>query len=140
MSTHTNYLKLPCAVELGSPAAECAHFGICSMEVIPPEQWDTFQPRHIRQVKAMVSMNPCGQLRISFPFEGMRKDTQRVFFPPEGFKIDSSRTLPSSIVEALNLPSHTRIQPSFYPFEWHPSGLDILVSLLAEEQALAIAA
>ena len=140
MSTHKNYLKLPCAVELGSPAAECAHFGICSMEVIPPDQWAAFHPRHIRHVKAMLSTSACGQLHIFFPFESMRKDTQMVFFPPEGFKIDSSRPLPYNIIEALELPPGTRIQPNLYPLTWQNDGLDILVGLLEEEQVLAVAA
>ncbi len=133
-------IKILASVELGSPAADCAHFGICSVDVITPQQWATFQPQHIRHVKAVLSATADGRLRLTFPFEGMRADTRAAFFPPEGFRIDSTKALPCSITEALGLPPDIRTLPSVYPFELLNDGLDMVVTLVAEEQALAMAA
>lgn len=106
--------KILASVELGSPAADCAHFGICSVEVLSPEQWAVFQPRHIRHLKAVLSVTASGGLRFEFPLDGMRTDTRMVFFPPEGFRVDSAMTLPHFITLALNLPLGTTTLTGMY--------------------------
>lgn len=105
------------AVELGSPAAACAHFGICSLEVISPKQWDHFQSLHIRHVKAMLSKTKSGQLRIKLPLESMRLETQLQFFPESGFRVDSGFILPDSITEMLSLPSGMQTIAGLYPIK-----------------------
>ena len=133
-------MKILTSVELGSPAADCAHFGICSVDVITPEQWATFQPRHIRQVKALVSATSDGGLCLNFPFDGMREDTRVQFFPQEGFRMDSAKTLPCTILEALGLPAGLCTLPGIYPLVVVKDGFEMLVTLVASEQALALAA
>lgn len=140
MSKQKEPIKILVSVELGSPAADCAHFGICSVDIITPQQWATFQPQHIRQLKAVVSATPDGRLKFTFPFDGMRADTRMEFFPLDGFRIDSTKTLSCTITEALGLPSGVRTLPHMYPLELLNNGLEIVVTLVAAEQSLAMAA
>lgn len=139
MKKTTLPIKLYASVELGSPASDCAHFGICSMEVISPEQWDAFLPKHIRQVKAMLSLGPNHGLRFEFPLHSMRPDTQTQFFPPEGFRVDSAKVVPDAIIEQLGLHSGMSTIPGVYTLTSLASGLVMEISLVGIE-ALAAAA
>lgn len=139
MKKPTLPIKLYTAVELGSPASDCAHFGICSMEVISPEQWDAFLPKHIRQVKAMLSLGPNHGLRFEFPLHSMRPDTRTQFFPPEGFRVDSAKVVPDTIVAQLGLYSGMSTVPGVYALTSLAGGLVMEISLVRME-ALAAAA
>jgi len=133
-------IKLLAAVELGSPAADCAHFGICSVEVITPEQWATFQPWHIRQVKAVISTTTNGLLRFEFPLEAMRTDTCAQFFPEEGFRVDSASSLPDSITIQLGLRSGLRLLPGIYHLKLMKACLVVDMELVYHEVEVAFAA
>ena len=109
-------LKIPTAVELGSPAARCAQFGICAVTVLSLQQWSGFNPRHIRQVKAMLSVNYPGCRRIEFSLDAMRSDTLAQFFLPEGFRVDAPTLLPRPVNSRLNLPKGTSTVPGIYNF------------------------
>jgi hypothetical protein len=139
MKKTTLPIKLYAAVELGSPASDCAHFGICSMEVISPEQWDAFQPKHIRQVKAVISIGRGQGLQFEFPLDGMRVDTWIQFFPPEGFRVDSAKVVPDAIVAQLGLHSGMSTVPGMYALTSLANGLVMEISLVSVE-ALAAAA
>lgn len=133
-------MKIYAAVELGSPAADCAHFGICSVDVLSPEQWEVFQPCHPRSAKAILSVSGGGHLRFEFPLDGMRLDTRTQFFPPEGFRVDSAKALPLPLTEALGLVRGARIKPGVYALHQLVDGLAIDLLLVPAEQVLAIAA
>lgn len=100
---------------LGSPAADCAKFGICSLELLPPAHWDAFKPLHSRQVKAIVSISGESCLLFRFPYNGMMSDTRKQFFPSEGFRIDSAKVIPLEITQILNLPQQAVIGAGLYP-------------------------
>lgn len=117
--------KTYAAVELGSPAADCAHFGICSLEEISPEQWARFRPGHIRQVKALLSRSKQGALRFEFPYNGMRPDTRKEFFPASGFRVDSARSLPDSLARMLGICSSLSLVPGQYPLKFSGSGVKL---------------
>jgi hypothetical protein len=133
-------IKLLAAVELGSPAADCAHFGICSVEVITPEQWAIYEPRHIRQVKAEISKTVSGLLRFEFPIEAMRADTLAQFFPEEGFRVDSARSLPDSITLQLGLRSGLRLLPGIYHLKLIKACLVVDMELVYQEVEVGFAA
>jgi hypothetical protein len=133
-------IKLLAAVELGSPAADCAHFGICSVEVITPQQWATYEPRHIRQVKAEISSTLNGMLRFEFPIEAMRADTFDQFFPEEGFRVDSARSLPDSITIRLGLKLGLRVLPGIYQLKLIKTSIVVELELVYQEMGLAFAA
>jgi len=139
MSKPIHTIKLLAAVELGSPAADCAHFGICSVEVITPEEWVAFQPRHIRQVKAVISTTSKGSLRFEFPLEAIRADTCAQFFSEEGFRVDSARRLPDSITVRLGLKSGLRASPGIYHLKLMKACLVVDLELVYQEVGAAFA-
>jgi hypothetical protein len=108
-------MKIFTSTVLGSPAAECAHFGICQVEILPPDQWDSFHPQHIRHTKALLSLTRNQeQLRFEFPLSGMRTDTRESFFPVDGFRVDSAGQLPELLAVALGADCKV-IVPKVYP-------------------------
>lgn len=133
-------IKILTSVELGSPAADCAHFGICSVDVITPEQWVVFQPRHIRQVKAILSINPRGQLCFEFPIDGMLEETRVQFFPEMGFRVDSARVLPAVITELLGIKDLLYTVPGIYPLTFLANSLITELCLTNKGQVWAVAA
>lgn len=138
MSKSIHSEKIMVTVELGSPAAECAHFGICSVSILPPEQWDDFHPRHLRQVKALLWLGDEGVLCFEFPLEAMRPDTRAQFFPPEGFRVDSGRGFSEGIMALLGVPSGTRPIPGMYTLV--PIEGALRLRLLVEASLVAVAA
>ncbi len=132
-------MKILAAVELGSPAADCAHFGICSVDVLSPAQWAAFRPCHVRHVKAILSRSGRDCLRFEFPLDGMRADTRAQFFPPEGFRVDSAKALPCSVTDALGLPPGIHTLPGVYALDIWGDGLGVGLSLIVGE-AMAVAA
>jgi hypothetical protein len=99
---------------LGSPAAECANFGICQVNSLTNEEWDLFQPRHLRHVKAQISVSTqIGWIRFTFPKSGMMRNCQELFFPSTGFRIDSLCVLPDHISTSLGLDTQI-ILPGVY--------------------------
>jgi len=129
MSKSVHDIKILVSVELGNPAAECAHFGICSVAVLSPKQWAAFKSRHIRHVKAVLSVSPAGSLRFEFPLESMRADTRAQFFPSEGFRVDGSTVLPRRTLSLLRIPPSAIIMPGLY-------ALSLLADTLVVELAL----
>jgi hypothetical protein len=109
-------MKIYVEVTLGSPAAECARFGICSVEVLPPDAWHAFVPRHMRHIKAILTAEGDG-VSLYCPFDGMRFAARAQFFPPEGFRVDAAKALSPAIAGMLGAaPGRTIvIQPGLYP-------------------------
>ncbi len=130
-------IKILASVELGNPAARCAHFGICSVAVLSPKQWAVFKPRHIRHLKAMLSVTADGCLRFEFPLDGMRTDTRAQFFPPEGFRVDSGSVLPRVIATILQLQKGAETVPGMYAFRLSAGGLVLELSLSASRHVMA---
>jgi hypothetical protein len=126
-SNHTS--KIYATVELGSPAADCAHFGICSLEEIAPAQWARFRPRHIRHVKALLSRSKQGALRFEFPYNGMRPDTRKEFFPASGFRVDSARSLPDLLARTLGICSSLSFVPGLYLLKFSGAGIKLELPL-----------
>lgn len=122
-------LKILASVELGNPAADCAHFGICSITVLSPKQWTVFKPRHFRHVKALISVTVNASLRFEFPLEGMRADTRAEFFPREGFRVDSARILPDSINAKLGLAPGLYVAQGIYAWKYFNAGLRVELAL-----------
>lgn len=132
--------KVHIAVELGSPAADCAHFGVCSIELLPPKQWAAFRPRHIRHLKALVALRAASALWLEFPFEGMLPATHETFFPVTGFRVDSGTAIPPCLAEALQLTQEMQTVPGLYPLEFSQEGASLELALQPAERRLAVAA
>ena len=110
-------MKVFTSTVLGSPAAECAHFGVCKVELFPSEQWDHFQPRHDRHVKSVLSLEVQGNvMQFEFPTNGMLPETEEMFFSSGFFRIDSPGFIPENIMECWGLPAH-HILPGLYPLK-----------------------
>lgn len=117
---------------LGSPAAECAHFGICKVDELHAEDWDAFQPRHNRHVKAILSLSSePGRLRFEFPFSGMRRHTRKAFFSPAGFRVDSSGYLPKHLAVAMGIEEKI-ILPGLYPIVFSDESVVVEVEIRKE--------
>lgn len=112
MPTHTKVLQI--AATLGSPAAECANFGVCTVEVLSPEHWNHFRPAHLRHVKATLHVESPGVICFAFDLESMRTATRRRFFPNAGFQVDAPLILPPAVCAALCLPELTSFLPGVY--------------------------
>jgi len=140
MSKPVRTIQIPVSVELGNPAADCAHFGICSVAVLSPKQWAVFKPRHIRHVKAMLSAPASGGLRFEFPLESMRADTRAQFFPMEGFRVDGATVLPRALLQLLRTPPRTGTIPGLYAVSQLADALVVELALGVSGQALATAA
>lgn len=140
MKTTRQNFKILSAVELGSPAADCAHFGICSIEEVSPEQWNAFQPRHMRHVKAVISVTSDAQLQFEFPLEGMRADTRLQFFPEAGFRVDSAFVVPEGISEALGFSGIWRTLPKVYALKTEQFSIVLQLALALELSGFAHAA
>lgn len=117
-------------VILGSPAADCAKFGICQVEMLPPEAWSAFKPRHLRHVKAILSRLNGGKILFRFPYDGMFPATGTLFFPPKGFLIETSKELPPDLVGRLGLLPGSATAPGLYPIDASHDGfaVEIVVS------------
>ena len=138
MSKSVHDIKIPVSVELGNPASDCAHFGICSVAVLSPKQWGAFKSRHVRHVKAMLSVSTTGSLRFEFPLESMRADTRAQFFPPEGFRVDSAGTMPRVIVRLLHLSPSACTVPGVYGLSVERDGLVMELTISAPKPALVL--
>lgn len=107
--------KVYVATILGSPAAECANFGICKVEKISPMAWKKFQPQHLRHAKATISLSPKSDcICLEFPITAMRPDTFQLFFADGVFRIDTAGQLSDKIMLALGTKNQT-IVPGIYP-------------------------
>jgi hypothetical protein len=62
---------IPVAVTLGSPNADCANFGVCSLEPLGPETWAAYRPPHLRAAKAWIALEDDGPLVLHFPKDGV---------------------------------------------------------------------
>lgn len=102
---------------IGSPAAECAYFGICSVELVTPQQWEQFRPVHIRHVKAILEHVDASQITIVFHRESLLGITRKKFFASGVFQVDAPLTLPDTVCTALGLCPDTRLMPGCYPIE-----------------------
>lgn len=109
--------KIPVAVVLGSPAASCARYGICSIEDdVAPSAPTCAQAEDHRHVKGILSYNiEQNQLILSFHQEHLSPLTKRMFFSPSGFLIEQEKTLPNGLCEAIGVPSGTRFSPGLWP-------------------------
>jgi hypothetical protein len=119
-----NMFKLV-AVTLGSPKADCANFGVCSLEPLSPETWATYRPPHLRAAKAWIALEDDGPLVLHFPKDGVLPLTRRHFFPSQGFRVDAPKALPEAMAAELGLESCV-ILPGLYPVEQNDDG-DLVV-------------
>ncbi|MBK8427236.1 MAG: hypothetical protein IPL27_15220 [Lewinellaceae bacterium] len=88
---------------LGNPQASCAGFGICTVDVLPLEDWIQYRPYHIRRVKAQISKVSDEALAFSFPKNGMLIPTKAHFFMSGTFQVDAPFVLPEKINKLLGL-------------------------------------
>ncbi len=124
--------KVCAATILGSPAAECANFGICKLEKLSPMAWKKFQPQHLRHAKAMISLSPKSDwICLEFSITAMRPDTFQKFFSAGTFRIDSAGQLPDKIMQALATKRQS-IVPGIYPLAIDGESIVLEVECLPE--------
>jgi len=133
-------MSLQIFATLGSPLAECAHFGVCTIIAVAPETWETFIPVTLRKVKAWLDTTESGQLLFHFPQEGMTPATRRQFFPAGGFRVDAPLTLPADCCLALGLPEQTQMLPGNYPITVTAAGFAVAAATATNMQQRGMAA
>lgn len=89
--------------QLGNPQASCKGFGICTIDALPPEQWDAYTPYHICRVKAQLICLAPGLLQVTFPLSGMLTVTRAHFFRTGYFLIEAPLILPEGISQVLRV-------------------------------------
>lgn len=89
--------------QLGNPQASCAGFGICTVDVLQPENWMQYHPYHLRRVKAQISKVADAGLQFVFPKNGMLIPTKAHFFRSGAFHLEAPFVLPEKINHALGL-------------------------------------
>lgn len=121
--------KIPVAVVLGSPAASCARYGICSIEDdVAPSESTCAQAEDHRHVKGILSYNvEQNRLILSFHQEHLSPLTKRMFFSPSGFLIEQEKALPNGLCEAIGVPLGTKFSPGLWPVEEAPHEVAIYV-------------
>lgn len=121
--------KIPVAVILGSPAANCARYGICSIEEdMAPSIPTCAQAEDHRRVKGSLSYNTeQNQLIITFHAAHMNPLTKRMFFPPSGFLIEQEKVLPKGLCAALGLSTGTGFSAGVWPVVEDHEGISIYV-------------
>lgn len=109
--------KNPVAVVLGSPAASCARYGICSIEDdLAPSAPTCAQAEDHRHVKGILSYNvEQNRLILSFHQEHLSPLTKRMFFSPSGFLIEEEKALTNGLCEAIGVPLGTRFSTGLWP-------------------------
>jgi len=124
--------KVYVATILGSPAAECANFGICKVEKLSPMAWKNFQPQHLRHAKAIISLSPKSDwICLEFSITAMRPDTFQFFFADGTFRIDTVGQLPDKIMQALATKGKS-IVPGIYPVAIDEESIVLEVECLPE--------
>lgn len=118
--------------EIGSPAADCKYFGICSTELLSDQDWASFMPDRVRQAKAILSITSAHQLLFSFPISGMLSETKETFFSTLGFKVDTPYFLPAFILEAFNLPQGSSIQTGIHKIKADVDFMNIKFELVLD--------
>ena len=117
-------------VVLGSPVAECAKFGVCQVEELSPQAWQHFQPKHIRHVKAILSLTRRSKLRFEFPGDGMIPATRTRFFNQADFRVEAPKILSPTIAAAIGLPGKSILMPGLYPLQSSASGVIVEIAVL----------
>lgn len=133
-------MKIYVNTVLGSPAAACAHFGICKVESLSPATWASFKPTHFRQTKGLLSASSStpALLKFSFHLPSMHAETYPIFFSSGIFQVDAPYWLPDQLSRRLKYPPGIVLLPGQYPvslqrhwavlqvaFEWEPSMVQI---------------
>jgi hypothetical protein len=120
--------------EIGSPAADCKYFGICSTELLSDQDWASFVPTRVRQTKAILSITSAHQLLFSFPVSGMLPETKETFFSALGFKVDTPYFLPAFALEAFNLPPGSCIQMGIHKIKADGDFMNIKFELVLDSR------
>lgn len=128
--------EIKVTIVLGSPASNCAKYGVCSIdESISDQEWDRFMPQHHRHVKAIISSENSGKVHLCFPTAVMLSVTAVMFFSKKGFLVESSCALPERICKQLNLENGSHLAPGMYSVTETPDAytVEITVEVLATE-------
>jgi hypothetical protein len=124
---------IPITVTLGSPNADCANFGVCSVVPLTPEAWAAYRPLHLRAAKAEIAPDDDGRLVFHFPKDGVLLLARRHFFTPRGFQIDAPKTLPEAMATRLGFESCV-ILPGLYPVQEQKDGTLIVEVALKSQR------
>ena len=128
--------EIKVTIVLGSPASNCAKYGVCSIdESISDQEWDRFMPQHHRHVKATISSENFGKVHLCFPTTVMLSVTAVMFFSKKGFLVESSCALPEGICKQLNLENGSHLTPGVYSVMETPNAysVEIPVGIISKE-------
>jgi hypothetical protein len=125
-------LKVVC--NMGSPAADCANFGICDVVIMTASDWEQFVPTHFRQVKALLSFNEQGELEFNFPESSMLTLTKMLFFQSPEFQVDAPLTLKPSICTLLGIDKGSQLLAGLYPINVTSVGFEVSIGCPSQRE------
>lgn len=97
----TEVVCIYCEIALGSPRANCKHFGICHIARMDKSSWEAFQPTKIRRIKGILSSGNKKNLCLTIPYSGMMKTTNQHFFSSDLFPVESAYPMPTEIAASF---------------------------------------
>jgi hypothetical protein len=125
-------LKVVC--NMGSPAADCANFGICDVVIMSASDWEQFIPAHFRQVKALLSFNEQGELEFNFPESSMLTLTKMLFFQSPEFQVDAPLTLKPNVCSLLGIAEGSQLLAGMYPITVTSEGFEVSIGCTIQRE------
>ena len=122
------FISVRVRVVLGNPALQCARYGVCEVDALPPMDWEAFVPAELRLLKAALCYSPKIGLQFSFPRDGMLPATYAAFFSSGSFLVESPLVLPPDICHLLGAAPGLRIDAGVYPLESSETAIGLTLS------------
>jgi hypothetical protein len=132
LSPQNTFISVRARVVLGNPALQCARYGVCEVDILPPPTWDAFVPATLRIVKAELRYSPENGLQLSFPLNGMLPATYEAFFSQGHFLVETALLLPKEVCLKLGAADALCIEAGVYPLEYGEKTVEMTLSACAE--------
>ncbi len=113
--------KINVSIIIGNPRAECARFGICSLEgsdddLFPTDIKQKAAENTHRAARATLSMDhEQGLLQLEFSKAMLLPLTQQMFFSGSTFLVEVEKQLPTALCQALGMPASTYFMAGKWP-------------------------
>jgi hypothetical protein len=125
-------LKIVC--NLGSPAADCANFGVCDVVIMSAIAWEQFVPTCKCQVKALLSLNELKDLEFYFPESSMLTLTKVLFFLTPEFQVDAPLTLKPNVCSLLGIAKGSQLLAGMYPITVTSEGFGVSIGCTIQRE------
>jgi len=132
LSPQNTFISVRARVVLGNPALQCARYGVCEVDMLPPPAWDAFVPATLRLVKAELRYSPENGLQLHFPLDGMLPATYEAFFSQGRFLVETTLFLPREICRSLGTADALCIEAGVYPLSYSEQSVTMTLEACPE--------